>query len=235
MMRNILLLLLTPFYTACAAQNKTYSSRLEYSLKGAVKEVNTYGCVASNDNIPKDTTGFLSKFTMTFDEPGNALETNNIYSPLTPGGITPKSLTIYSGTGKNMSYKLLTALEAGKEKEGDYQYVWQNEYAYKIINKADTTSWQLITLDKDFRMIKMVTESDSFKAVDVRETIYKNGRIAKVITRSTDVSNGRENSYLSIWVVKEYDKHDNPSLLYIYDHADEQELKAVVFKRYQYY
>ena len=84
-------------------------------------------------------------------------------------------------------------------------------------------------------MIKMVTESDSFKAVDVRETIYKNGRIAKVITRSTDVSNGRENSYLSIWVVKEYDKHDNPSLLYIYDHADEQELKAVVFKRYQYY
>lgn len=234
-MRTILLLALLPLFTACAAQSKTYSSRLEYGLKGAVKEVNTYGCVASNDNIPKDTSGFLSKFTMTFDEPGNALKTNNVYSPITPDGITPKSQTIYSGTGKNMSYKLLTALEEGKEKEGDYQYVWQNEYAYKIINKADTASWQLITLDKDFRMIKMVTESPSFTAVDVRETIYKNGKIAKVITRSTDKADGATNSSISIWVVKEYDKHDNPSVLYIYNNADEQELSAVVFRRYHYY
>lgn len=235
MMRNVLLLLLMPFYTACTAQTKTYSSRLEYSLKGAVKEVNTYGCVASNDNIPKDTTGFLSKFTMTFDEPGNALVTNNVYNPIKPGGFTPKSRTLYSGTGKNMSYKLLTALEEGEEKEGDYQYVWLGEYSYKIINKADTTSWQLITLDKDFRIIKMVTESNSFKAVDVRETIYKNGRIAKVITRSTDLLDGQEHNSVSVWVVKEYDKHDNPSVLYIYNNADEEELKTVVFKMYEYY
>lgn len=234
-MRTILLLALLPFYTACAAQSKTYCSRLEFGLKGAVKEVNTYGCVASNDDIPKDTTGFLTKFTMTFDEPGNALETNNVYSPIKSGGITPKSRIIYSGKGKNMSYKLHSALEEGKELNGDYQYVWLDEYNYKIINKADTTSWQLMTLDKDFRIIKTVTESNSFKAVDVWETIYKNGRIAKVITRSTDQANGTKNSSIKVWVVKEYDQYDNPTVIYIYNHADEQELKTVVFKKYQYY
>ncbi|MNS92096.1 hypothetical protein D3C72_1262170 [compost metagenome] len=130
---------------------------------------------------------------------------------------------------------MLSALEEGSEKESHHQYVWQDEYTYKIINKDDTTSSQTITLDKDFRIIKMVTESNSFNAVDVRETIYKNGRIAKVITRSTDNADGLKNTSISVWVVKEYDQHDNPSVLYIYNNADERQLNAVVFKTYQYY
>ncbi|WP_222166556.1 hypothetical protein [Edaphocola aurantiacus] len=234
-MRKLLLLALLPFFTACEAQIKTYSSRLEYGLKGAVKEVNTYCCIANNDQIPKDTTGFISKFKMTFDEPGNAIETYNVYSPMRSGGITPTSRTIYSGKGKDISYKLHSALEEGKEKEAHYQYVWQDDYTYQIINTEDTTSRQIITLDKDFRIIKMVTEQDSFYAVDQRETIYKNGRIAKVITRSTAKMDGKTNNSISIWVVKEYDKHDNPRVLYIYDNAHEQQLKTVVFKTYTYY
>lgn len=235
-MRKILLLSILPFFAAAQKPVKIYSARAEYGLKGNVKEMNNYICTVKNKEIPADTTDYMGKQTMTFDKPGNAIATIKLWKPLFRNDINRTYEMFFSGKGRDVSYKTRSVFLADEVQESDYQYQWMDEFSYKIINKSDIADLQIIRLDKNFRLAEIVTElKNGTLCTDRIETVYKNDRIERIITRSTEKTATKTNTSISIWVVKAYDQNGNPSIQYIYNDADEQDLKNVIFKTYTYY
>lgn len=108
-MKNILLFLLIQIFFSCNGQDSkttetTYSQKLEYGLKGAVKEVIQYTCPVKDGKITTEKSDNVGKSTMTIDKEGNLIEISRSWNFGTPD-TTAKFKKEYSGNGKNITVK----------------------------------------------------------------------------------------------------------------------------------
>lgn len=234
MKKTAITLLLFQLFISCNGQNNktAYSQKLEAGYNGSVKKVTTYICeIKRYGQIPTDTTGYKIKTTTVFDSLGNILENNNLYKW---SDYTTETSSIYSGTGKNRTFKEKVISRVGDITEYSYKYVWSDDYNFTIVPigkpaKSDITA---ITLDKDFRIIKTTYKRrDTIQTIDEFEYKEKHEEVRK---RTMNEGDNKRIIY-QVMVPKEYDQYRNPTVTYSYIDSDKTKLDSVVFTEYEYY
>ncbi len=141
---------------------------------------------------------------------------------------------VFSGKGKNRSYDEKGSVDGKETEKGSYEYVWLGERSYKIVNKTGNGYSLLVTMDQDYRTIKTQLKQNNVEVNTTWEHVIKNDRVEKFKALST-VNNVDTSENLNIQVMKAFDQHKNPTLIYTYDNLAEKKPIAVVFKRYRYY
>lgn len=239
MKKTVFLLLLLPLFLSCYGQgNKTtettYTQKLEYGLKGPVKEVITYIHSVEDGKIPANTAKPIGKITMTFDNMGNVITLNKVWDIKGIG--KSEFLSVFSGTGKALSYKETAHLYDGEHTENSYKYIWLDDYSYNIRSEKDSSYANIITLDKNYRMVKSIFKrGDIIESEEEIETVYKNDKIQEIINKEIENTDGKKSVSYRIQVVQKYDSQDNPTVLYGYDDKNKQKVKHVLNKEYTYY
>ncbi len=229
MKKQIALLFLLPlFFLSCG--QKTNSNSGYY---GSVKKVISYSCPVKQGKIPKDTADYSTRTTTTYDSLGNKLENNDFFKL---SDYTTEISTIYSGTGKNRTFK--TKIISGQDnsiKESAYKYVWEDDYHFSMMttDKNDSTDFvATTTLDRKFRVVEIIYKSKGkFAMKDEYEYI---GKHEKALKRTIDEGE-KDRIIYTVTVVKEFDKYGNPTVAYCYDDAEKEHLTAVFFYEYEYY
>ena len=213
---------------------ESYSQKVEYGLKGNVKEMKKYVCKVENNKIPLDTTNFFRSYIKTFDEDGNSVEYN---SSNKDGKNTIHMKMIFSGKGKDISYKETVSFDKTKKQEKEYKYVWSDDFTYKIvdINDGNYGQTQTIKLNKEFSIIEDNFKQGDYESLEKRETIVKNNKIEKIKSTITTKTDDKAEISYHIEIVKKYDKYDNPTIIYIYNTLDETQLIDIIFQEYIYY
>lgn len=236
MKKTTAILLLVQLLVSCKGQDikTTYVQKLEFGLKGPVKEVAHYVCKVENNIIPIDKHNNYGKSIKQFDSLGNVLKTNYFWDFGEVG--KSKSSTIYTGTGREVSLKETIHFNNDEAVETSYRYVWSDNYHYNIAATDESPYSNLVTLDKDYR-VKMIVFKNGSQTQTTQEfkTIYKNKRIQEVEEKITDYKDGQEMVTYQIQVVQEYDAYGNPGVIYHYNSPDKQKLVNVIFAEYQYY
>lgn len=233
-----LLFLLAVFFSCQGQSNKipetTYTQKLEFGLKGPVKKVTSYSCKVTDGKMPADTTDYIGRSTMTFDNSGNVLTVEKIWDFGTIG--KSRFSSKFSGTGRAISFKQIARIDDKEAKEASYNYQWSDNYNYMILSTKSSEDTNLITLDSNYRLIKNVFKKEGrIQSTEEWNTIYKDKKIKEVETRITEHSKeGTEVSY-QVQVTKEYDKYGNPTVIYGYQDRDRQAVKQVLYKKYEYY
>lgn len=236
MKKIILILPIFLFFISCNGQNPAYSTRSEYGLKGKVKQVISYICKVEDNEIPKDTADFFGRYTMTFDEAGNAIQLNKVYN--IPGLVSREYKMTFKGTGKDITFKDNAILDDGKMVESNYKYVWLDDYNYTINSLESDTFSSSVSLDKNYRLIKNVyggEKIDGRQTTEEFETIYQNDRIQKIINKITENMRNDVFESVQIQVMKEYDNQGNPTVIYVFNDKSEQKIEQVIYKEYQYH
>lgn len=240
MKRTIALLFFLPVFFSCQGQSNKipetipYTQKLEFGLKGPVKKVTSYTCKVTDGKIPADTTDYMGRTTMTFDHSGNVLTLERIWDLGTIG--KSRFLSKFSGTGRAISLKQIARIEGKEAKEGNYSYLWSDNYNYMIVSGERNSDTNLITLDSNYRLIKNVFKKEgSVQSTEEWKTIYKDKKINEVETKISDYSKEGTEEFYQVQVVKVYDKYGNPTVIYGYLHRDRQAVKQVFYKKYEYY
>lgn len=237
-MNKILLFLNLVTLSSCNGQmnntTESYSQKVEYGLKGNVKEMKKYVCKVENNKIPLDTANFFRSYIKTFDEDGNSVEYN---SSNKDGKNTIHMKMIFSGKGRDISYKETVSFDKTKKQEKEYKYVWSDDFTYKIvdINDGNYSQTQTIKLNKEFSIIEDNFKQGDYESLEKRETIVKNNKIEKIKSTITTKTDDKAEISYHIEIVKKYDKYDNPTIIYIYNSLDETQLSDVIFQEYIYY
>ncbi|MDM1554946.1 MULTISPECIES: hypothetical protein [Chryseobacterium] len=215
----------------------TYSTKAECGLKGEVKQMTSYFCDVKDDKIPKDSTDYMIKCTKTFDNVGNALETNKIIRMDVSGSIQSCTYRgLFSGKGKSISYKDILTCDNNPGDESSYKYVWADNYHCTITPQNNSSYTTSITLDKNYLLIKSVLKNkDKLQITEELEYTSKNDKIQKIKSKITENRDGEILTRYLIQVSKNYDEHNNPTIAYIYDNVDERAIKQVVYNSYLYY
>lgn len=234
----IALLFFQVFLSCNGQENKitetTYTQKLEFELKGAVKEVTTYTYKAENGKIPLKNANYTGKVTMTFDSIGNVITINKLWD----FGTTGKSafLNRYSGKGKAISF-----IETGRFNDGDlkkinFKHVWSDDYNYAIRSPEDSTFITFITLDKNYSLLKSVYKhKETVLFMEEYKTTYKDDKILETTIKTTNNFDGKMTVSYRIEVVQEYDNHGNPTFIYEYNNSSKQKMENVLYKEYTYY
>lgn len=228
-------LLLLQFFLSCNGLNGkvTYSQKIEAGYRGSVKRVSTYICeIKHYGQIPTDTTNYKVKITTVFDSLGNILESNSLYQL---SDYTTEISSIYSGTGKNRTFKEKVLSGVGDTTEDSYKYVWSDDYNFTVVpigNPEQSDITATTTLDKDFRIIKTTYKSGD--AIQITDEFTYKGKHEKTHKRTVNEGDNKRIIY-QIMVPKEYDQHGNPTVTYLYVDPDKQKLDSVVFTEYEYY
>lgn len=240
LMKNTLLLILfTQVSFSCNGQDNkvtqnTYSQKLEYGLKGAVKEVTQYTCIIKDGKIPPDKSAHVGKSTMTFDNEGNAIEINrawNFGTPETSSEFKQK----YSGRGKNITFKEISNSQ-GNVEEINHRFIWSNDYNYSIVSEKSNPHINTVTLDKNYRLVKYIAKNgDKIESVEEIETIYKNNKIQEIKSKTTEKIDGKMEVSYQIQVMQNFDTNGNPTVIYAYKDINKQKVVAVLYKDYTYY
>lgn len=239
MKKIVALLFLFQAFLSCKGQGpKTtqavYVQKLEFGLKGAVKEVSTYICPVKEGKMPVDTASYIGKMIMTFDSHGNAIAINKSWDFGEAGKSSYSSR--FFGTGKNISFTETSRFNDGKAQEVSYKYLWSDDYNYTIVCSDNSVYTSLITLDKHYRLIKSVfRENDSVQSMEDLETMYKDNRIQEIKTRLTSNTDGETRVTYQVQEVQEYDQYGNPTLIYGYNDSNKQKVEQVLYKAYKYY
>ncbi len=239
MKKAVTLLLLLQAFLSCKGQSPKangtdYVQKLEFGLKGAVKEVSTYICPVKEGEIPIDTAGYIGKIVMTFDSSGNALVVNKAWD----FGAAGKSsyLSRFLGTGKDISFTETSRFNDGEAQEISYKYLWSDDYNYTIVCPDNSVYTSLITLDKQYRLIKSVfREKDRVQSMEDVETIYKDNKIQEIKTRLTSNTDGETKVTYQVQEVQAYDQYGNPTVIYGYNDSNKQKVEQVLYKAYKYY
>lgn len=144
---------------------------------------------------------------------------------------------IFSGKGKDISYKETVSFDKTKKQEKEYKYVWSDDFTYKIvdINDGNYGQTQTIKLNKEFSIIEDNFKQGDYESLEKRETIVKNNKIEKIKSTITTKTDDKAEISYHIEIVKKYDKYDNPTIIYIYNTLDETQLSDVIFQEYIYY
>ncbi len=240
----VLLLLLLLFFSCNGQSTKstdtTYVQKLEYGLKGPVKEVTNYTCNIENGKIPTDTTNYIAKRITTFDKAGNMLEVQRVWKPSHTGNgaIRKTNFTMtFFGKGKEVSFECRYILEDGAVEKYGGKYVWSDDYNYRIAESENRSYSNHITLDKNFRVIKTAfKEGDAIQSSEEAKYSYKNNRLHERINTITENGNdGEKKLKYQVKVSQNYDKHGNPTVTYEYSDLEKQNLIVVHFTEYKYY
>lgn len=240
----VLLVILLQLFCSCNGQeNKisatTYTQKLEYGLHGAVKEVTGYIHTIENGKIPTDTADYAGKTSMTFDHSGNMLAMHRLWKSDTTGN-RKRSKTefklLFSGKGKDISFKEIYRFGDGDVEEGNYSYVWSDDYNYTIVSSGKSTYRSVITLDQNYRLIKSVfMKGDSIQVTEELDFMCNNNKIQEKRTKTTENRNGGMEMSYQLQVTQEYDRYGNPTVIYGYDDLEKERLREVYYKVYTYY
>lgn len=238
MKKTLLLFLLSQLFLSCNGQDSkttetTYSQKLEYGLKGAVKEVTQYTCPVIGGKIPTDKHDNVGKSTMTIDNEGNLIEINRSWGFGTPD-TTANFKKEYSGKGKNITVKETSNVQ-GNVKEINNRFVWSDNYNYSIISEKSPHVYT-VTLDKNYRLIQyIIRNKDKTELVEDIETIYKDNKIQEIKSKTTEKIDGKTTVSYQIQVMKSSDSYGNPTVIYTYKDINKQKVAGVLFKDYTYY
>jgi hypothetical protein len=231
----LLLVNIVFIFSNCGLQNdarKNYSQKVEYDLQGPVKEVVTYMCKVDQESIPVDTTNFFGRYSVTFDRDGNAIE--NSKKTKNENGTEIIYKLIYSGKGKEISYEESGSIDSKAIEKARYKYVWLDEHSYKTVKENGEGYSFTVTMDNDFRTIKNEVKQGDFQTSTTFENFVKDNSVTKIIARST-TRNVDTTKTVNVQVMKDFDRHHNPTKIYIYDDLDEKKPTAVVFRYYKYH
>lgn len=243
MKKTAALLLLLPVLLSCNGQDAKitkvgYVQKLEYGLKGAVKEVTSYIYRVENGKIPANTGTYIGKITMTLDSLGNVMTIHKLwdFDRTASTKIDNAEFTSrFFGKGKDISFKETSLYSDGELKEIEHKYVWSDDYNYTIITQDDNTHSTLITLDKEYLLSKSIFKGDKMQSVEEWETISKNNKIQEIKTKMTQNLEGNTTVTYQIQAVQEYDKYGNPTVLHGYQDLSKEKVENVIYKEYKYY
>lgn len=222
-------LLFALFFGSCSGQKSNKTS----GYYGPVKKVITYSCPVEKGKIPADTAGYTMKTTTTYDSLGNKLASNDLYKS---SDYTTEILNIYSGTGKNMTFKtkIISGLDSSIT-ERDYKYAWADDYHFSVIEPGRNDSTSLVattTLDKKFRVMETVYTSGG--KIEIVDKHAYSGKDEKRMERI--INEGKSKRVINlISVTQEYDAYGNPSVVYSYEDKDKKKITSVSLFKYEYY
>lgn len=238
MKRTLLLFTFLQLFFSCNKPSETgYFQKLEYGLKGKVKEVTYYACRVKDDKIPADTADYTIKSTTAFDEMGNIITIDRLYNfnVDVPGSIKETKIA-FSGKGKDLSQIDKVHFDDGTVKESRSKFVWSDKYNYSIIPQDSSEHSTFVTLDKNYVLKKTVFKNkEAIEPTEEYETLYKDDKISEIIKKITEMVGGKADTYYQIQVMKEFDSSGNPTVIYVYSDVSKQTMTNVIYKKYKYY
>ncbi len=212
----------------------TYNQKKEYGYSGAVKKVMSYMVNVSAYRIPVDTLDYFGKSTMNFTKNGDVTTYHRFYNL---SNYEYKSKAVFSGSGKNISYKEASKVNDAEEISTTYKFVWTDPLSYKIepLTDKDSTS-RYITLNPDFTIDKVVFKALNFESEEKASYHYNNeNQLEKIIYKVTSTENDVTTVKDDVRVIKSVDVFNNPTVIYFYEKEHSRFPKSVVFKYYEYY
>ena len=214
-----------------------YSQKLEYRLKGDVKEVAYYVREVKDSKIPANTGNYTLKTTMAFDEEGNVMAFDRLcnFNLSMPGAI--KEIKIeFSGKGKDLSQITRSYFDDGEAKESRSKFVWSGKYNYTIIPQDKSEYPTVVTLDKNYGVKKSVLKNkEAVEPTEEYETLYKDNKISEIMEKGTRMIHGKVMTYYQIQVMQKFDSFGNPTVIYLYSDVNKKKITDVIYQEYKYY
>jgi len=223
--------LTVPFFMN--SQN-TYNQKKEYAYNGAVKKVTTYTINVSAYRIPTDTLDYYGKSILNFTKKGDVTTYSRLYNL---PSYTLSSNAIYSGVGKNISYKESRSVNNGELVQETYKFIWKDDFNYEIkpLSKKDSSS-RYVSLNPDYTIDKVLFKTLNFESEEKASYHYDNENILqKIVYKVTSTDNGTTTVREDVRVIKSVDVFSNPTVIYFMEYEHSRFPKSVVFKYYEYY
>ena len=225
-----IIIVMLPFFTN--GQN-LYNQKKEHGFNGKVKKVISYMVHVSKYRIPVDTLDYFGKSTINFNEKGDVTIYKRMYD--LPNHQF-KSSAIYSGTGKNISYKETSELNNEPPKVIDYKFVWTDALNYKIESTSETADLRFITLNTDFTIDKVVFKIDGYQSEEKVFYHYNNeNKLEKIVYKVTSTENDSTTVKDDVRIIQSVDVFNNATVIYFYEKESARVPKSVLFRYYEYY
>ena len=212
----------------------TYNQKKEYGYNGPVKKAISYMVNVVHYNIPSDTLNYFGKSTMNFTKNGDITTYHRFYDM--PNYLY-KSKAVFSGSGKNISYKEESKVNDAAEISMNYKFVWIDplEYEIKPLSEKDSTS-RFITLNPDFSINKVIFKSLNFESEEKASYHYNSeNQLEKIVYKVTSTENDVTTVKDDVRVIKSVDVFNNATVIYFYEKEHSRFPKSVVFRYYEYY
>lgn len=212
----------------------TYNQKKEYGYNGPLKKVTTYMVNVSAYRIPTDTLGYFGKSTMNFTKNGDITTYHRFYNM---PDYQYKSKAVFSGSGKNVSYKETSKVNDAAEINMNYKFVWIDQLKYEIkpLSQNDSTR-RFITLNPDFTIDKVDFKALNFESEEKASYHYNNeNQLEKIVYKITSIENDVTTVKDDVRVIKSVDVFNNATVIYLYEKEHSRFPKSVVFRYYEYY
>ena len=212
----------------------TYNQKKEYGYNGPLKKVTTYMVNVSAYRIPVDTLDYFGKSTMNFTKNGDVTTYNRLYNL---PSYNYNSKAVFSGSGKNISYKEVSKVNDAEEVNMAYKFVWKDPLNYEIkpVSKQDSTS-RYISLNPDFTIDKVIFKSLNFESEEKASYYYNSeNQLEKIVYKVTSTQNDVTTVKDDVRVIKSVDIFNNATIIYFLEKEHSRFPKSVVFKYYEYY
>jgi len=212
----------------------TYNQKKEYGYNGPVKKVTAYMVNVVHYIVPSDTLNYFGKSTMNFTKNGDVTTYQRFYDM--PNYLY-KSKAVFSGSGKNISYKEASKVNDVAEVNMNYKFVWIDPLKYEIkpLSQKDSTS-RFITLNPDFTIDKVNFKALNFESEEKASYHYNNvNQLEKIVYKVTSTENDVTTVKDDVRVIKSVDVFNNATVIYFYEKEHSRFPKSVVFRYYEYY
>ena len=211
-----------------------YNQKKEYGYNGPVKKITAYMVNVVHYIVPSDTLNYFGKSTMNFTKNGDITTYHRFYDM--PNYLY-KSKAVFSGSGKNISYKEVSKVNDGAEIYMNYKFVWIEPLKYEIkpLSQNDSTS-RFITLNPDFSIDKVNFKALNFESEEKASYNYNNeNQLEKIVYKVTSTENNVTTVKDDVRIVKSVDVFNNATVIYFYEKEHSRFPKSVVFRYYEYY
>jgi len=148
-----------------------------------------------------------------------------------------KSKAVFSGSGKNISYKESSKVNDAAEVNMNYKFVWVDPLKYEIkpLSEKDSTS-RFITLNPDFSIDKVNFKALNFESEEKATYHYNSeNQLEKIVYKVTSTENDVTTVKDDVRVIKSVDVFNNATVIYFYEKEHSRFPKSVVFRYYEYY
>lgn len=212
----------------------TYNQKKEYGYNGSVKKVTDYMVNVVHYIVPSDTLNYFGKSTMNFTKNGDVTTYHRFYDM--PNYLY-KSKAVFSGSGKNISYKEASKVNDAAEINMNYKFVWIDPLKYEIkpLSQKDSTS-RFITLNPNFSIDKVNFKALNFESEEKASYHYNNeNQLEKIVYKVTSTESDVTTVKDDVRVIKSVDIFNNATVIYFYEKEHSRFPKSVVFRYYEYY
>lgn len=227
----LIVVIVVPFFMN--GQN-VYNQKKEYGYNGPVKKVTAYMVNVVHYIVPSDTLNYFGKSTMNFTKNGDVTTYHRFYDM--PNYLY-KSKAVFSGSGKNISYKESSKVNDAAEVSMNYKFVWVDPLKYEIkpLTAKDSTS-RFITLNPDYSIDKVNFKALNFESEEKASYHYNNeNQLEKIVYKVTSTENDVTTVKDDVRVIKSVDVFNNATVIYFYGKEHSRFPKSVVFRYYEYY